>query len=149
MTAEAYPSAWDGRDWDPTDSEVVAWRRRADALWARMTDAEREEVGAPRVECAVCKRDCGRGYSKTQAADCASAIKRGSDGRLYLTCHYGSELDGDAYEVVPTVTTSTQMPFAEADPVCDVCVRGYVAAGVAVLVGDFLHDEAVAERVFS
>lgn len=125
-------------------------RAEQSALWATMTDAERAEAGVPRIECAVCHRDFGPGHG-TQAADCASMIHRGEDGGLYLTCHYGSDMDGDAYEVVAVPSENLVQPpgpLVETDPVCDACVRGYAAAGALREIGDYLHDKAVQARVF-
>lgn len=140
LTLDAWPPSWND-DYEPTAAELDAWSATSAAAWAELTDAERAAAGAPRVTCAVCGRDYGRGISSTQAPNCAARIARGADGGLYLTCHYGSEGDGDACAIHDDTV-------AEADPVCDGCVRAYGAAGALKLVGDYLHDAAVAERVF-
>lgn len=124
--------------------DIVEERRvKRDALWASMTDEERAEVGAPRVECAVCKCDYGQSGvgEKTQGDRCASAVRASEDGRTYVTCHYGSDFGGNAYEVVGGMDD-------EADPVCDTCLRRWIAQGRIVFVGDFLHDKSVSSRVF-
>lgn len=140
---DAWPTEWwDG--YEPTDEEVDARRTAVTALWAELTDEERAAAGAWRVSCAVCKRDYGRGISPTQADDCAARIAKGADGQLYLTCHYLSISDGDAYAMH---SSDSDVPIAEADPVCDTCVLAYKKAGALELVGDFFHA-AVAERVF-
>ena len=140
LALDAWPPEWDWDTREPTDEEVEARSAAIAAAWAVLTDEERAFAGAPRVECAVCRRDYGRGISSTQAPSCAGRIARGADGQLYLTCHYESDGDGDAYAV--------RSPIAEADPVCDACIRAYKESGVLELIGDYLCDAKVAERVF-
>lgn len=145
LALDAWPAAW-GDDYEPTEEEYEARRAAIASAWAKLTDEECMEAGAPRVACAVCKRDYGRGISSTQAPACAAQIAPGADGQLYLTCHYESDRDGDAYAVR---SPSSGTVIEEADPVCDACVRAYDEAGMLDLIGDYLHDATVAERVFA
>lgn len=130
-------------------NEIERFGGRAHLTRMAVVTISSEALAELHVVCAVCKRAYDRGvFNTTQASDCASMIKEGSDGKLYLTGHYGSDIDGLAYEVVPAPRPELFMPFVAADPVCDGCVRGYGAVGMLVFVGDFLHDESVSKRVF-
>lgn len=90
-----HPQEWNDRE--PSDEECKARNKTLDELWDSMTDEERTLAGAPRVVCAVCQRNYGQGNTPVQAADCAASIDLGSDGKLYLLGHYGSDTDGTAF----------------------------------------------------
>lgn len=146
LKLDAWPAEWPD-DYEPTLEDYQARDAAIAEAWTALTDEERAAARAWRVECAVCHRDYGRGISPTQANDCAAKIARGTDDQIYLTCHYGSDKDGDAY-LLRASNLSSAPPLAEADPVCDDCVRAYDAAGMLVLLGDYLHDAGVARKVF-
>lgn len=130
LALDAWPPGWND-DYEPSLAELDARAAAVSSAWANLTDEERRAAGAPRVECAVCRRDYGRGMSPTQGANCAAQIERRGGG-LHLICHYGSEGDGDVYAVRDDGT------IPEADPVCDACVQKFKEIGALELVDNYL-----------
>ncbi len=112
-------------------------------------DLQITEVRCEATTCAICDKKYSRAIGPTQAPDCASMVRQGSDGKLYLTGHYESDFDCRAYAVIsPPAESPVSMPLEERDPICDACVRGYAAAGMLHYLGNYMEDTAIADRVF-
>lgn len=93
-----------------------------------------EADNLPEVICEVCKKSYGTGCSRTQAPDCAAHY---ADGFIYG--HYESDFDIQKIRL-----TGVDLPRV-VDPVCDDCIRGWIAEGKAYAVGEFCDFDAFGE----
>lgn len=87
------------------------------------------------VICTLCGKEHRHmtGFTSTQGVDCASCYV-GGYSRHFVLASYGSDLDGNLYEVDP----ASVCRFREKDPICDDCLREAIELGqLHQLPGDY------------
>lgn len=90
------------------------------------------------VQCGICRTifpAVGRISSPVRCGvGCDAHVEQSSDGSYVLSCGYGSDWDGDEFEL-------NARPAELYDTICNSCVRGWLSIGFAVFKRNYFDED--------